>query len=537
MYRVSSSSDGCCSSSSVTIAFFFAVVLCRRVSCGTTRGGSAGRWLTVSESIASMSKSLNEFMTSSLVGRRYFFRSLQQHHHTRMNIAITIGGQAYVCSDTPSGRGGAGTVFRCTKNSFAQVAVKTFSPNNKNEYDREISNLMEVAKLQPKSPFLPQLIASGKIYEKGILVQSSPYAIVTDFVDGMSLSDAVELVEANQMRPPAYSTMMTLLRSSFSALTLLHQHDIVHRDIKPDNIMLRGASVYKKNMHLLGTQAGGVLIDLGLACSTKTTTTPKCSFTGTPFFTNPHIILLDLKQIRRSSDDLQRADVWQLLYSFAAMLSGGYALTAYEPKHLSVGTQFKNYAARNMDWINNQKEKVIIYPQNKRLDALFRKNVLAKSIGDIDYARDVLEQLRAMPDRVMLSSSLSSSSSLRKSTSPALGPLMDTKQLREREARWQALVRASSIAVSSVGLAAGIGAAALARRWQQQKLAATKKKTVTKAAPRALPKAAPRSLPKAAPRSLPKAAPRGLPKAASRSVAKKTVSKTSSKTASTKHNK
>ena len=38
-------------------------------------------------------------------------------------------------------------------------------------------------------------------------------------------------------------TQDKLINKMFSLLSLLHNHDIVHRDIKPDNFMIKGTSI------------------------------------------------------------------------------------------------------------------------------------------------------------------------------------------------------------------------------------------------------------------------------------------------------
>ena len=59
--------------------------------------------------------------------------------------------------------------------------------------------------------------------------------MVLEFEEGESLQDWVE----NLNRPPTQDELDRLLRPLLDALQVLHQHNLIHRDIAPDNIIVR----------------------------------------------------------------------------------------------------------------------------------------------------------------------------------------------------------------------------------------------------------------------------------------------------------
>ena len=72
------------------------------------------------------------------------------------------------------------------------------------------------------------------IYAHGITPSGVPY-LVMEFVEGKSLREILE----DGALPPA--RLARLLRQLASALDTIHEHNICHRDVKPENVMIRNA--------------------------------------------------------------------------------------------------------------------------------------------------------------------------------------------------------------------------------------------------------------------------------------------------------
>jgi serine/threonine protein kinase len=164
------------------------------------------------------------------------------------------------------GRGGMGSVFRVIdlKNG-EQRALKVLhatsgqSRSALQRFEREAAMLRRIA-----HPAVP------RIHDFGIAGDSM--YLVTDFIDGTNLREAIA-----SRGPFPLPEITTIGIAIADCLTLAHEHGIVHRDIKPHNVML--------------TRAGEVrLIDFGIArdaAFNATAITGSGFMIGTPQYMSP----------------------------------------------------------------------------------------------------------------------------------------------------------------------------------------------------------------------------------------------------------
>ncbi len=184
------------------------------------------------------------------------------------------------------GRGGAGAVYLALDTHLdREVALKVYHP--------------QVMKADGPTQLAREAALPARVGHPGIVkvldVDSELGAVVMEVLDGGSVKDVLRKETLTLERA------LSAIRALCGPLGALHDLGIVHRDVKPGNIMLRGGDLERP-----------VLTDLGVALLPGETHEPGL---GTPAFMSPE---------QRSETDLDaRADVYSTGVMLAAML-GGY---------------------------------------------------------------------------------------------------------------------------------------------------------------------------------------------------------------------
>jgi serine/threonine-protein kinase len=127
----------------------------------------------------------------------------------------------------PLGRGGMGTVWVASHEALGtDVAVKFIQLAAATEAD--VARFAREAKLaaQIHSPHVVQML------DHGVLDDETPY-IVMELLRGESLAQRIR-----RDPPLAVGEVVTIVEQTSRALAAAHAADVVHRDIKPDNIFL-----------------------------------------------------------------------------------------------------------------------------------------------------------------------------------------------------------------------------------------------------------------------------------------------------------
>ena len=203
--------------------------------------------------------------------------------------------------ETMIGEGGMGQVYRATHRYLRRpTAVKLLPPDKVNDrtrarFEREVR---QTATLQH-----PNTIT---IYDYG-LTDSGVFYYAMEYVPGVTLT---QVVESDGAQPPG--RIIHVLRQVCGSLAEAHDHGLVHRDVKPGNVML--------------TRWGGVwdfvkVLDFGLVKVQDTPTdlqlTRSRVLLGTPEYLAPEAIL-DPAEVDHRAD----------LYGVGAV---GYYLLAGRP--------------------------------------------------------------------------------------------------------------------------------------------------------------------------------------------------------------
>ena len=168
------------------------------------------------------------------------------------------------------GRGGMARVFLALDTRHGRhVAVKVVRPDLAASLGRErfLREIAIAARL--RHPNIVPLYDSGDA--NGVLYFVMPYE------EGQSLRQRLD-----QHAPLAASEYVGVLRDVARALAYAHEHGVVHRDIKPDNVMLSGGAVVVADFGI----AKAVSVAQGSSGST-TTLTQTGSGIGTPTYMAP----------------------------------------------------------------------------------------------------------------------------------------------------------------------------------------------------------------------------------------------------------
>jgi serine/threonine protein kinase len=131
------------------------------------------------------------------------------------------------------GSGGFGEAFLAKDNSLHGIfcVVKQLKPLDKSEQVLKIARRLFVTESETllrlgKHDQIPTLLAH--------LEKEKDFFLVQEFVDGHPLSSEIKV---NQ--PWAVDDVVDLLASTLEPLAFAHANNVIHRDIKPDNLMRR----------------------------------------------------------------------------------------------------------------------------------------------------------------------------------------------------------------------------------------------------------------------------------------------------------
>jgi len=261
------------------------------------------------------------------------------------------------------GQGGMGVVYRARHGLLRrETAIKLLPPEELGEegearFEREVRATAALSHPNTVTIFDYGQTPDGQLY----------YAM--ELLDGATLTRVVELCGP---LPPG--RVARILAQAADALTEAHEVDFVHRDIKPDNVLL--------------TRQGGVLdfvklVDFGLVKEQRapedSAVTAKNTILGTPLYMAPELIRADLELDGRAD-----------LYALGAV--GYYLLTG---EHVFTGSTVVEICAQHLERVPEPPSERLGHDLPDDLEAIVGE-CLAKAPSDRPAsARALRDRLRA----------------------------------------------------------------------------------------------------------------------------------------------
>ena len=278
------------------------------------------------------------------------------------------------------GKGAFGEVYLTSKQgSKEKYATKKIdkkyaaNPRAKKYLDNEIQILKEIDH--------PNIVKLYKVHET-----TQFYYLVTEYCNGGSLSDCLEEYKKKYKRPFPEETVQYLMKQIVSAIYYLHKKNILHRDIKLDNILVNFDSDQDKNNKNM-LKAKVKIIDFGFARHLAPSQLAYSTL-GSPINMDPGI-LRKLNKMENSRDygyD-QKADIWSLGTICYELLIGKCTFDAESMKELVSKVEKGNYflptylSKEAVSFLNG----MLQYDLKKRLSAeqLYNHKFLTKKYSEL----------------------------------------------------------------------------------------------------------------------------------------------------------
>ena len=193
------------------------------------------------------------------------------------------------------GKGGMGEVFLTEDTKLKrQVALKILPPEFAEDADRMGRFVREAQSASALNH--PNIIT---IYEIG--ESDGTHFIATEFIDGKTLNDY------KRANPLNYKSALEIAIQVASALDEAHSAGIVHRDIKPDNVMIRSNGLAK-------------ILDFGIAKLSAPKTINEEDATAIKGGTSPGMIIGTANYMSPEQAEGKKVDARTDIFSFGVLL-------------------------------------------------------------------------------------------------------------------------------------------------------------------------------------------------------------------------
>lgn len=230
----------------------------------------------------------------------YYQQVVQKEGDPRIYLNVMGQWYYYDPNSTPLGDGAMGTVYigySCSSNQrIAVKRVKDIYANNKMIRERA----KQEASLSFSHPNLVQMIGLCEVNPN-----YGPIFILSGYIAGITLDTHVKEQLNLLPQEDRIEKISNEVCKVLDALQYLHSRGVVHRDVKPSNIMIENGSVVR-------------LMDLGIARLNGGNKYSSYGFIGTPQYAAP-------EQILRDSDNTEinaQTDIYALGVTYYELLTG-----------------------------------------------------------------------------------------------------------------------------------------------------------------------------------------------------------------------
>ena len=269
--------------------------------------------------------------------------------------------------------GGMGAVYRARQLSLDRTVAVKILPKKLAKDGQFVQRFLREAKLaaQFSHPNIVGALDAGE--DAGVLF------FAMEYVEGRSLG---QVIRRDRVLPE--SRALEIVTQIARALECAHKHGMVHRDVKPDNILIDSEGTAK-------------LADLGLARQVSDESTRLAqagTAMGSPHYVSP-------EQARGDSDIDVRADIYSLGATFYHLVTGTTPFSGQTPavvmtKHLNE-TPAPPHAVRPS--VSETTSRVVMKMMAKERDARYRSP--AELIADLERVSRGQEPEAYLPETTL----------------------------------------------------------------------------------------------------------------------------------------
>lgn len=209
--------------------------------------------------------------------------------------------------DKPLGAGGMARVYRALDTRLQRyVALKVIAPHFRTDSDytsRFGREAQSIARLE--HPNIVHIYRFGEV--------NGLYYIAMQYVEGATISALIEDYKRNNEVMPV-ADVLRVIQDMAAALDYVHSRNIIHRDVKPDNL-------------IVSNQGQSILTDFGLALLSDIGT--QGEIFGSPSYISP-------EQAISSDAAVPQSDLYSLGVTLFEMLTGDLPFTGSEPMSIAM---------------------------------------------------------------------------------------------------------------------------------------------------------------------------------------------------------